>query len=368
MKTSRQIVWWEPRMGEAEKKKIAEVIDRGFPNDGEYTREFEKKVAALCGMPYAVAVTSGTAALFLALAACGIGPGDEVIVPDITFIATANAVRLAGANPVLADVDENTLLLDPESVRSRITAKTRAVIPVHVSGRAASLEYLLSIARRHHLRVIEDAAEAFGSFHSGKALGSIGDLGCFSFTANKIITTGQGGMVLVQDPALHDRLRELKDQGRRLRGTGGADEHHALGYNFKFTDLQAAMGLAQLEDLPARQAGLKRIYEGYRTRLDGVKGIRLPGFDLPGGEVPLWIDAVSERRDSLCGFLAEQGIPCRLFWKPLHTQPPYRQDDRGFPVSARLGREAFWLPSAFSLTDADIEFISTQIRHWSAKA
>ena len=186
---------------------IKEVLDSNYINEGDTTTRFEQKVAELVGAKHAIAVTSGTIAIFLSLAALAVGPGDEVIVPDVTFIATANAVRLAGANPVLVDVDPTTLNIDPEAVKKAITARTRAVVPVHVSGRAADMPAILEIARSHNLFVVEDAAEGFMSSLNGKFLGTIGHLGCLSFSPNKTITTGQGGMILTDNDALFARLR-----------------------------------------------------------------------------------------------------------------------------------------------------------------
>lgn len=364
MTKAPRMQWWEPRMGEAEKRRLCAVIDSGFPNDGELSREFERRIAALCGTPYAVAVTSGTAALFLALAACGIGPGDEVIVPDLTFIATANAVRLAGAVPVLADIDETSLCLCPESFEKNITSRTKAVIPVHVSGRSANLEMITQIAHQHGIKVIEDAAEALGSGRAGRWLGSFGDAGCFSFTANKIITTGQGGMVITHSREIYDRLRELKDHGRRERGTGGADRHDVLGYNFKFTDLQAAMGLAQLDDLEARRKKLSSLYNLYSEKLSNIPDFRLPGFNLTEGESPLWIDAVARNRDALCAHLDTEAIPYRKFWFPLHTQKPYLAVAAHFPVASSVSGQAFWLASSLNLSEENVDFISRSIREY----
>src|SRR5207253_5319079 len=241
MSQDARIPWWQPRIGSEEGTRVLAVLDSEFINDGDVTSEFERRLAALAGCRHAVAVTSGTAALYLSLKAVGIGPGDEVVVPDLTFIATANAVTMAGATPVLADVDAKTLTLSTESFAQAITSRTKAVIPVHVSGRGADMDGITRIAAQHGLRVIEDAAEALGSFVRGLALGTIGDTGCFSFSPNKTITTGQGGAILTNDDQLHARLRALKDQRRPVRGTGGADLHPTVGYNFKFTNLQAAV-------------------------------------------------------------------------------------------------------------------------------
>lgn len=352
-------------MGEREKTLIAEVIDRGFPNDGPKTAEFERRVAELCGAPHAVAVTSGTTAMFLSLAAFGIGPGDEVIVPDITFIATANAVSLTGAKPVFVDVVRETFCIDVAAAERAITPRTKAVIPVHVTGRSADMKALLALARSRRLRVIEDAAEALGSKTAQGCLGAIGDAGCFSFTANKLVTTGQGGIILVRDAAVYQRLRELKDQGRPVRGTGGPDDHVSLGYNFKFTDLQAAFGLAQLETFAERCEHQRKLLRLYRKALDRCPRVRLAPFDLEGGELPLWIDADVEGCDDLCRHLEERGIQPRKFWKPVHRHPPYRQEDRAFPVSTLLASRAMWFPSGLDLNEDDVLRVCDAVRSWA---
>ena len=186
-----KVEFWVPRFGAEEKARLADVIDSGFLNDGEVTAQFESQLAALLGCKYVVATTSGTTAIFLALAGIGVGPGDEVIVPDVTFIATANAVTLAGAKPVLADIDPQKLTLDPKCAERAITPRTKAILPVHVSGRAADLGAILDVAERHGLLVVEDAAEALLSKHHGRCLGTFGVAGCFSLSPNKTITTGQ---------------------------------------------------------------------------------------------------------------------------------------------------------------------------------
>ncbi len=343
-----QIPWWRPEAGGArEKELVLEVIASNYLNDGDVTERFERAIAARVGARHGVATTSGTTAITLALAALGVGPGDEVIVPDVTFIATANAAKMLGATPVLVDVDERTLNMDPRALDRAITKRTKAVVPVHVSGRGADMKAILA----RGLPVVEDAAEALGSLQGGRALGTHGAAGCFSFSPNKTITTGEGGMVVTNDDALHRRLRELKDLGRPVRGTGGDDVHVSVGYNFKLTNLQAAVGLAQLEKLDARLARLKQLWRAYRSGLEGVKGVRLPGFT--DEEQPQWVDAVVERRDDLVRAFKARGIDSRNFWFPLHTQAPYRLPDAGFPVATRLGPRALWLPSALCMTDEE---------------
>ena len=358
---NRQPEFWTPQFGEEEKALVAEVIDSGFLNDGEVTARFENQVAERLGCKHVVATTSGTAAIFLALAGIGVGAGDEVIVPDVTFIATANAVTLTGARPVLVDIDPELLTLDPEGVERAITPRTRAIVPVHISGRPAHLTRILEIARRRNLFVVEDAAEAFLSRHHGKCLGTFGIAGCFSLSPNKTVTTGQGGLIATDDDRLQVRLRELKDQGRPVRGTGGDDQHESIGYNFKFTNLQAAVGLAQLTRLPSRLAQMRNIYRGYAEGLSGIEGLSVLPFDIERGEVPQWADVLVDRCGELHAHLAAKGMRGRRFWHPLHTQAPYRLPDSEFPNSSRQIPRAMWLPSAFTLCDADVKAVCAEI-------
>src|SRR4029077_15282225 len=213
--------------------------------------------------------------------------------------------------------------------------RTKAIVPVHVSGRAADLGAIMDIAKRHSLFVVEDAAEGLVSKHKGKCLGTFGIAGCFSLSPNKTVTTGQGGLVATDDDRLHVRLRELKDQGRPVRGTGGADVNDSVGFNFKFTNLQAAVGLGQLKDLQRRVGRMRSIYKGYAEGLRGVDGISVLSFCIEGGEIPQWTDVLADRCDELYGHLAAKEIHGRRFWHPLHTQRPYRMPGNRFPNSAK---------------------------------
>jgi perosamine synthetase len=360
--TRASIPWWSPQIGDRELELVREVLESNYVNDGKVTEKFERTVAGLLGAKHAVAVTSGTAAIYLALVGVGVGRGDEVLVPDVTFIATANAVVMTGATPVLVDVDPATLNVDPACVEAAITPRTKAILPVHVSGRGADMPALMAIARRHGIAVVEDAAEAFISRAHGRALGTFGDAGCFSFSPNKSITTGQGGLVVTDDDRVYARLEEFKDHGRRGQGTGGDDVHYTVGFNFKLTNLQSAVGLAQLEYLPARLERLKQIYRRYAAGLRGVAGIRVLDCSVDTGESPQWVDALVERRDELDAYLARHNAHCRRFWFPLHTQAPYRRPDEAFPVSTRVVPKALWLPSAFTLEDADVDYVCARVR------
>jgi perosamine synthetase len=366
---SRTIIpWWNPQIAGREYELVKQVLDSNYVNEGEVTQRFERIIAARVGSQHAVAVTSGTAAITLGLAAVGVAAGDEVIVPDLTFIATANAASLLGATPVLVDIDPETLNLDPRCVEAAITTRTRAIVPVHVSGRGADMGAVMEISGQHGIPVVEDAAEAFMSQWRGRYLGTIGMVGCLSFSPNTTITTGQGGIVLTNDADVALRLRELKDQGRAVRGTGGDDLHPALGFNFKLTNLQAAIGLAQLDQLDERIARQAAIHEIYVTELAGLDDLRLPSVDVAGGERPLWTDAITGRRNDLDAYLQERGMQCRRFWHPLHRQVPYRASDDRFPQTTRIAPQAIWLPSAFTLADEDVKRVCREIRAFFSEA
>jgi perosamine synthetase len=357
------IEWWHPAVGDDEAAAVADVIATGFPNDGEVTDRFAARIAAIAGARHGIGVSSGSAAIYCALVACGIGPGDEVIVPDLTFVATANAVRLAGGEPVLADVRRDDFSLDTTSVERVWTSRTRAIIPVLVNGRGGSLAEVVALADRHGLSVVVDAAEALGSQVAGRGTGSFGRAAAFSFAPSKIITTGQGGAVVTDDPAIAQRIRELKDQGRASRGTGGADDHPVFGFNFKLTNVQAAIGMAQLNRLEERLAHVRTLEDWYAEELDGLdENVRLVGGDRAGGEAHGWVDALVEDRDALAAHLRAHGAGPREFWFPLHTQPPYAADATTFPNSIWVSARGLWLPSALSLTRDDVATVGAAVR------
>jgi perosamine synthetase len=292
--------------------------------------------------------------------AAGIGRDDEVLVPDLTFVATANAVRLAGADVKLVDVEPMRFCVDADAVEAAIGPRTRALVTVDVNGRGADYERIEKICRKAGLVLICDAAEALGSCHAGRKLGSFGLAGCFSFSANKTVTAGQGGMVVTDSDALHDRLRELKDQGRRNAGTGGDDLHPVLGFNFKFTDLQAAVALAQFDELDERLAAARRRDRAYVERLSNQPGLTLPAYSEPG-EVRQWTDVLLANRAAIGAALDAAKIGYRAFWHPLHRQPPYRADDRHFPNSIDISRRGLWLASRLDMTEADIDRVSAVV-------
>ncbi len=355
------IAFYAPATGARERELLEAVLDSNYLNDGDVTRAFERMIATATGVEHCIAVTSGTVAIALALMALGIGPGDEVIVPDLTFIATANAVRLTGADVRLVDIEPRSFSIDPDRLEKAIGSRTKAVVPVDVNGRGAAYEEITRICETHGLEIVCDAAEGLGSAPKGRALGSFGRAGCFSFSANKRICTGQGGAVVTDDAALAARLRELKDQGRRVQGTGGDDPHPALGFNFKFTNLQAAVGVAQMERLAERVAQARAFVRWYREPLRDCPGIVIP--DTPDdGTVLQWFDILVTDRPRLSRALRERGIGHRAFWHPLHTQPPYRAKDEPFPGAIDVARRGMWLPSSATLTQAEARSVAEAVR------
>jgi perosamine synthetase len=358
--TSSPIAWFGPHLTGRELERLRDVLDRSYVNDGPLAREFERRIAALVGTRHAVAVTSGTAAITLALMAAGIGPGDEVLVPDLTFAATANAVRLAGAEAKLVDIEPVRFGIDPGAVEAAIGPRTRALVTVDVNGRGADYARLEPLCRDKGLILICDAAEGLGSHYAARKIGTFGLASCFSFSANKTITAGQGGIVTTDSDALHDRLRELKDQGRRHGGTGGDDLHPVTGYNFKFTDLQAAVALPQLDEIEMRLAAARHRDRYYADRLANQPGLTLPPFDEPG-EVRQWTDVLLDNRAAVSAALDASIIGNRAFWFPLHRQQPYAAPADRFPNSTDISRRGLWLASRLDLTEADMERVCSTV-------
>ena len=332
---------------------------------GGYVTKFEEKFAAYCGVKYGVSVSSGTTALHLALAALGIGKGDEVILPAFTMVSTANAVAYQGARPVLVDSQRDTFNLDPDKIEEKITKRTKAIIAVHIYGHPADMDRIMKIAHGHKLSVVEDAAEAHGAEYKGRKAGSIGDIGVFSFYGNKIITTGEGGMLVSNN-------KRLKERAEYLRDLAFSAERHfwhkELGFNYRMSNLQSAVGLAQLErieDLIAIKRGNAKLYCRY---LRDVPGITLPKEAASARSVywMFWVlleDDFGVSKDELRKRLARRGIETRNFFIPMHLQPVYAKKCKGrFPISEELCRKGLYLPSGFNLKEKDIRFIAQSIK------
>lgn len=328
---------------------------------GKYVNKFEADFAAYLGAEYAVSVSNGTVALHLAMKALDIGPGDEVIVPSFTFAATVNAVLHAGATPVLIDCRPDHWNLDPEEILKAITPATKAIIPVHLYGHPCNMEQILAIAERNNLFVIEDAAEAHGAECLGRKVGGLGHIGCFSFYGNKVITTGEGGMCVTNDPLLNERMRKLRDHGMHKNRRYWHDE---VGFNYRLTNLNAAIGVAQLEQIDAilaRRAHLASIYE---AGLSGVSGLRIVPMGSHGKKID-WMFCVFVTgdfpfdRDTLIARLKEYNIDARPTFYPAHIMPPYQGLKQiGKLCNASLfGLNGINLPLYPTLADDDVHYI-----------
>jgi perosamine synthetase len=353
----------EPALLGNELKYVTDCITTSWiSSQGSYVKRFEAEFAARLGVPHALAVSNGTVALHLALKAFDIGPGDEVIVPDLTFAATINSVLHAGATPVIVDVDPDTWNIDPAAIASVITPRTRAIMPVHLYGQPADMDAIMALAERRGLIVIEDAAEAAGALHKDRPCGSIGHAGTFSFFSNKVTTPGEGGMVVFRDDRAAEHARRLRDHGMNPAKRYWHDE---VGFNYRLTNLQAAIGCAQLEQFDGFLQRKLAIAAAYRTRLGRIEGLRLPP-EIPGMRNSHWmvsiiaeLDRVGLDRDAFMARLGKAGIETRPLFYPLHQMPPYRAfaGNRAFPHADRLSANGLSLPSGVTLTDGQLDYI-----------
>ena len=354
---NQSVPWFEPALDESDAEAVRRQVLKGFVNEGPANREFEKILTDYFGVPYAVTTPSCTMALALSLMALGVKHGDTVLVPDITFIGTAGAVRLAGAEPILVDVDPQTFTMDPEDARRRSRPDTKVILPVHLNGRSADLCALRELAKQKGLLIIEDAAEALASRNAEGWLGALSDAGCFSFAPTKIITCGQGGFVLTRKQAIRDNLVRLKDHGRLSRAS---DVHPVTGFNFKVTDLQIALAISQWRKLDQRIVRIRQVDEIYRQGLSGLPGIEFTARDLHGGYL-MWPDFKCKRRDALVAYMQTNGITLRPFWPAIHTQPAYACKG-AFPGATETSAAACWLPCSPSITDKQVNRVVLAIR------
>jgi perosamine synthetase len=352
-----------PLFGAPEQAELASYLQEdGFYTEFKRTQTFEEQIAAYTGAKHCIVVNNGTVSLTLAAIALGVGPGDEVIVPDYTMIATPNSVAMLGAKPVFVDVDPSTLIMDLAAARAAITPKTKALMLVSANGRSpdCGIAAFEQLCRDTGIALIEDSAQSLGSWYAdGRHVGRAGSIGSFSFSAPKIISTGQGGALITDDDALADKLRRLKDFGRR---SGGTDVHDSIGYNFKFTELQACVGIAQMRQLPERVLRKKQIWQRYAEGLAGLDGLKLFEHDLQLC-TPWFIDCRAQQRDALAQHLKSAGIGTRTMYPPIHTQLAY-QLPLSCPVAEEVGRSGLWLPSMIQLSDAQIDRICGEIRRF----
>ncbi len=351
----------QPRISQREIDYVTDAVKSGWVSSlGAYVDRFERDFASFCGTRYAVSVSNGTVGLHLALKSLGIGAGDEVIIPDLTFVATANAVVTAGATPVMVDVREDTYCIDPARIADAVTPRTRAVIPVHLYGHPADMTAISALAEKHGFAVIEDAAEAHGASIADQRVGSFGACGVFSFYGNKIITSGEGGMITTNDETFYNKARHLRDHAmsKELRYW-----HTEIGYNYRITNIQAALGLAQLEQIEDFIAERDAILGYYRKALEPQGIVCNPRI---GARPVNWISCAvvaglqREQRDAIAAALRGRGVDTRPFFYPVSMFPMYRPSSTAStPVAHRLSESGFNLPTFIGITEKDVSDISS---------
>jgi perosamine synthetase len=359
----------EPLIGEREQEYVLECLRTGWISSaGKFIEEFEAKWAAYCDMDYGVAMSNGSVALNAAMMSLGLEPGDEVILPTFTIISCIVAVLESGATPVLVDADPTTWTMDTTQTLERLTPATRAIMPVHIYGHPVDMEPILTLAKQHDLYVLEDAAEAHGAEYKGQKCGSFGDMSCFSFYANKIITTGEGGMVLTRDPLLAERLRSKRNLGFRK---DRRFFHTELGQNYRLTNLQAAVGLAQLERIEDHIAQKRWMARSYNDRLMNLPQLQLP-FEADWAKSVYWMYGVVLADDvpfdavEFANRLRNEGVDTRPFFLGMHEQPVFHE--RGlfigeqYPISENLSARGLYLPSGLTLTEDQVDQVADAVR------
>lgn len=355
-----QIVLVEPLLNGNELEYVTDCISAGWiSSQGKYVRQFENVFGQYVGCPNTLAVSNGTVALHLALLALGIGPGDEVIVPDLTFAAPVNAICYIGATPVLVDVEPISMAIDPTLIEELITEHTKAIIVVHLYGQPADMDKVEIIAKKYGLKIIEDCAEALGSLYQGRHVGQFGDAATFSFFGNKTITTGEGGMLVLKDPSVLERARILRDHGMSPERRYW---HEEIGFNYRLTNLQAAVGVAQLERVDQFVERKRCIANQYKSHLLINSNLSLPS-DWGDVRNSFWlftmtlINGFERHRDGLLNFLKLNGIESRPVFYPIHQMPPYKKYIRpsdNFHVSLQLSAAGISLPSSVTISESEV--------------
>ncbi len=363
----------EPYLKGNEKKYLIDIINSGWiSSSGGYIQKFEEKFSNYCGMKYGISCTSGTSALHLALLSLGIQKGDEIIIPDFTMVSTLFAILYCKARPVFVDVEKDTWNIDVKKIEEKITKKTKAIIPVHIYGHSVNMDPVLKLAKKHKLFVIEDAAEAHGAEYKGKKCGSFGDINCFSFYANKIITCGEGGMVITSNKSLADKVNYYKNLCFPLSGERSYF-HKDLGYNYRMTNMQAGVGLAQLERINDYIKMRRKNAKLYNKLLKGIPGIECP-IEKKYAKNVYWMYGIvinpkkfGINRDKLIEILRKRNIDTRLFFQPMHRQEVLKKlgiiDQGKYPITEYLAKNGFYLPSSSGLKKEQIQYICEQIRN-----
>lgn len=359
----------EPDIGENELKNVIEAIKSGWVSSkGPFIEEFEENFSSYIGVKYGIATSNGTVALHLALTALEIGHKDEVMVPALTFASVANAVLYTGATPVFVDSHPDYWCINPSKLEEKITKKTKAIIPVHLYGNPCNMDPIMKTAKDYNLYVIEDCAEAHGAEYKDRKVGTFGDIACFSFYGNKIITTGEGGMCLTNDEDLAQKIRVLRDHGMDIKRRYW---HEVIGFNYRMTNLQAALGVAQLEKIDNFIERKRKTAKIYGSFLKNVHGVVLHP-EMPWAKNVYWLYSIlindkcyGISRDELMAKLAENGIETRRFFYPMHFMPPYKKYAANcqFPVTEKLSSSGINLPSSVKLTEKEIYELAQLLSH-----
>jgi perosamine synthetase len=353
----------QPQLNGNEYKYLMDAfLSTWISSTGKYVTSFEEGFSKYCGRQYGVATSNGTTALHLALTALGIGAGDEVIVPDITFAATINSVIYTGATPVIVDIEEDSWCIDPAEVEKAITPRTKAIIPVHIYGQPCDMGKICEIAKKHNLYIVEDCAEAHGAEWDGRKVGSFGVISCFSFFGNKVITTGEGGMCVTDSSELNDKLRVLRDHGMSKQRKY---YHEVIGFNYRLTNMQAAIGTAQVERIDSILAWREDLEEQYRAILSKVDGVTMQRNNLPKHKKITWLISMlvsEDKRDKVISMLKENDIDVRAFFIPLSKMEIYKKyAKRNCPVSNRISKMGINLPTTYEIDIPKIEKIAAII-------
>lgn len=351
-----------PFVGREEIANLTQVINNKWLTEGPFSKDFIAKIKNYTGAPYAVLANNGTLGLFLSLLASNIGPGDEVIVPDLTFIASATSVMFCGAKPVFVDVEADTWNIDTTLIEQAITERTKAIMPVHLYGQSADMGPVLELARRYNLKIIEDAAQGYGVFYKGTHTGVLGDVGVISFFADKTITSGEGAVILTHDQDVFNRLSYLRNQGRLNSGTF---IHPFLGMNFRLTDLQAAIGVAQIEKFPMIVNKRLENYQRYQMQLEGIPGLKFLAIRGFSNLVPFRFNLIVDDLAGLITHLENNRIQTRGVFFPLHRQPCLQQvcmEGQEFPNADYASAHGLSLPVYNDLTIEQIDYVCSTIK------
>lgn len=355
----------EPSFDSKEQEALNDYMKSGgWVTEFKKTREFEDMIKEYTGAKYCWITSNGTVSLSIALMACGVEAGDEVICSDYTMVATPNSAELIGAKAVFVDIERDTLCMDFEKMKAAVTSKTKAVMLVSINGRyPKKYEEFVDFCAKSGISLIEDSAQSLGSFYNGKHIGRFGKIGSFSFSAPKIITTGQGGALITDDDILNDKIKKLRDFGR---DQGGSDHYLIKGWNFKFSDLQAVVGIEQMKKVPERVNRKKAMGRLYDSLLNDIPGIELIETNYDNTS-PWFFDILCEKREELMLFLKNMNIGSRPFYPPLHSEPAYGYNHLSFPVTEEISAKGLWLPSSVLITDEQIEYICDKIREFYNK-